>query len=107
VADAVSQLIREAVLEAEVDRRIRQRYPFFRPAKIALDDAQPISRSAFCRDISPTGVGLLHDFPLENREVVVAVTTDAGRSVSLRIDIMWCKPCGEGWYMSGGRFVAS
>ena len=106
LADAISELMREAAVEAEVDRRIRQRHPFFRPAVIVLKDAKRTSYSVFCRDISPAGVGLLHNFPLEPGEVVVTITTNTGRNVSVRTDIIWCKPCGEGWYISGGRFLA-
>jgi hypothetical protein len=107
LADSVSELLREAAVEAEVDLRIRQRHPFFRPAVIACADARRRSHSAFCRDISPAGVGLLHNFPLNPGEVIVTIATKKGRNVSVRTDIVWCKPCGEGWYISGGRFLSS
>ncbi len=44
--------------------------------------------------------------PLERGEVVVTIRGEEGQEpVALRTQIMWCKDCGEGWYISGGRFI--
>ena len=61
--------------------------------------------SGFSREISETGIGLLHNAELRNSEVEVTIPTEQGYSVQIRTEIVWCTPCGEGWYISGGRFL--
>ena len=43
--------------------------------------------------------------PLELVELVVAIPRKAGGNLQLRGKVMWCQPCGEGWYLSGVRFL--
>src|SRR5262245_6011580 len=97
------ELMRELLLQAEVDykddRRSEQRFPFFRPISIQLGDRR---FSAFTREISSSGMGLLHSMELPLTEVSVTI---AGRPQKLRLRIERCESIGEGWYVSGATLV--
>lgn len=105
IGEAVQRLLRSARLPATDERRGSDRSPFFGPVTISLVADECPKFSAFARDISPVGIGLLHIMPLEESEVVVNVPVGTRGWVTFRTQIVWCKPCGDGWYSSGGRFL--
>jgi hypothetical protein len=89
-------------LVAEDNRRSEPRVPFFRRASITRD-CEPWHRySVFTREISTTGVGLQHQFNVHLEPINLWLE---GESVPLRVEILWSEPCGDGWYISGGRFT--
>lgn len=100
---AIYQLIVEAQNEENKDRRRDVRYAFFRPVSIELDDGHRFT--AFSREISASGIGLIHNLELPQGEVEISVSSEQGYAIRVRTQIMWCTPCGEGWYISGGKFV--
>jgi hypothetical protein len=99
----VQCLLNEAKELESIERRSEQRFPFFHLATLTYRyrPEQPIS--VFTRELSNSGIGLLHDVPLERGEVAVTVTC-RGRPIVFRTYILWCKPCGD-WYLSGGQFL--
>jgi hypothetical protein len=99
---AIYELIAEAVQHEQHARR-SDRHPFFRPVSIRTADNHRYS--AFSRDISAVGIGLLHNFQMPVGEVDVAISKPQGYSVPVRVRIAWCESCGEGWYLSGGEFL--
>ena len=99
----IADLVSEAREADEVDRRQAVRYPLFRPATIRTDLFR--KHAAFTREISADGIGLLHQVALRPSKVDVHVATASGTTARLRVHILWCRPCGQGWYLSGGRFV--
>jgi hypothetical protein len=101
---AVSELLSQA-LNQEIERRGCQREPFLAPVFIQPKGDSGPSLTAFSRDVSSDGIGLLHAFPLDLTETVV-VFLDSNQKIRLKVSIAWCKPFGEGWFVSGGRFVA-
>ena len=100
---AIYQLIVEAKAALKTDRRAEVRYAFFRPVSIEMDDGHRYS--AFTREISETGIGLIHNMDLPEGEVEISIRSDCGYSIRVRTRIVWCQACGEGWYISGGRFI--
>lgn len=100
---AIYQLIVEAQIDAAHDRRLDTRLPFFRPVSIKTPEGNQYS--AFSREISAYGIGLIHEFELEPKEVELMISSDQGFSIRVRTRIVWCEPCGEGWYISGGKFM--
>lgn len=100
---AIYQLIVEAQNVENRDRRRDVRYAFFRPVTVEFDDGH--QHSAFSREISATGVGLFHSVDLSGREVEISISSEQGYLIRVRCKILWCQPCGEGWYISGGRFM--
>jgi hypothetical protein len=102
---AVMRIIKEARDSADLEQRRSVRVPFFRPVQVGLSDAEPPRFSAFCRDLSLYGIGLLHIMPLNCREVLVRFPSRSGAPTDLRVRVEWCEDCGEGWYMSGGKLL--
>ena len=100
---AIYQLIVEAKAALKTDRRNEVRYAFFRPVTIELDNGP--NYSAFTREISETGMGLIHKMNLDEGEVEISIRSDSGYSIRVRTQIVWCESCGDGWYISGGQFV--
>ena len=100
---AIHQLIVEAHLENNHDRRHELRYPFFR--RVSVHTADGRRYSAFTREISASGVGLIHNMELLSGEVELTIPSERGCSIRVRTRIVWCQSCGEGWYLSGGKFV--
>src|SRR5262245_42018271 len=60
VRAAVMRIIKEARDSAELEQRRSIRVPFFRPVLVGMNDGEPPHFSAFCRDLSIYGIGLLH-----------------------------------------------
>jgi hypothetical protein len=105
IRSLVDGLLTEAKVTEHVERREETRHPFFRPVTIALDAGRGLKLSAFSREISASGIGLLHNMPLPAGEVQVTIERCAGGTATIRAEIIWCQPCGEGWYLSGARFL--
>jgi len=84
----------EATLNEE--RRVDQRIPYFRTVTVQFDDR---SYSAFIREISASSIGLLHNLELPLKDIEVRV---AGQREGFPVRIERCRPCGGGWYLSGG-----
>lgn len=106
--ERLRQRLRPVLREArELDERTdptRTRYPCFRPASIILDSG--IRYGGFSRDISVNSIGLLHDIELPCSEVEINIATERGYAVKVRTQITHCAPCGQGWFLSGGRFAS-
>lgn len=104
VAETIHRLLNEAKEYEFLERRSEPRVPFFQPATLTYRyrPEQPIA--VFTRELSKTGIGLLHAAPLERGEVAVALQS-RGKTVTLRTYILWCKACGPQWYLSGGQLL--
>jgi hypothetical protein len=100
--NALHPLIVEA--RADSQRGDQGRCPYFRPVSIATDDGHRYS--AFSRDISARGIGLLHNMELAAGEFDIAIRAGHGYSVKIRTRITGCRLCGEGWYTSDGQFLS-
>lgn len=59
---------------------------------------------AMTREISRSGLGLLHRGSLSPGEVTVRMASET-RQFEYRVLIEWCYPCDNGMFMSGGRFL--
>jgi hypothetical protein len=101
----IHELVVEAHQDSRKDRRSETRYPLFR--QIVLQAPGCPACTAFTREISSVGVGLLHNVQLVPGEVELSIPSKKGYSIRVRTKILWCQPCGEGWYLSGGQFVGT
>ncbi len=93
------------IFDERLDRRDATRQSYFGPVTLHLDGADHLQFSAFARDVSPLGIGMVHIMPVEKGEVIVALQLPSGATVKLLTEIVWCKDFGDGWYASGGRFL--
>jgi hypothetical protein len=96
-------LLRIACDSYDRETRREMRYAFYQLVTIRSGE---VEYDGFSRDISPTGIGLMHQADLPLEQVDVVLSTENTESVSLRVQIEWCRPLGQGWYLSGGKFVA-
>ncbi len=105
---ALRQSMRSLLSEArEDDARepsMGTRHPFFRPVSILVSEG--CRMSAFSRDLSPQGIGLMHHMPLPLEEVEIRIATGRGYYVKVRTMITSCRPCGEACYVSRGHFMS-
>lgn len=101
--EAMDVLFSEA--KVAVERRGELRVPFLRPVTVDLadDGSQPVA--ALSRDLSPTGIGLVHSERLEPGPAIVTVPTTRGESFRFRAKIRWVLPLGDDWYISGAQIM--
>ena len=59
---------------------------------------------AMTREISRTGIGLLHRGSLSPGDVNVKMASDS-QEFEYRVRVEWCYPCDNGMFISGGRFL--
>jgi PilZ domain len=105
LGNVIYRLIIESQESAACDRRAASpRHPFFRPISVRVGGRK---FSAFSRDISETGIGLLHSFDLPLGKTEIIISSEKGYSVAVLTRIVWCRACGEGWYLSGGEFISA
>ena len=101
--EIVRVLLNEA-REGANENRAKKREPFFHPITLVMGEDDRHGH-CFSRDISATGIGLLHYMAIEPGEVVLTIPSNSLGNARIRSEIVWCRPCGEGWYLSGARFV--
>jgi hypothetical protein len=101
----VSDLLTASRSGSGAERRTAERYPFFAPVSIMPYDETQQRWSAFSRDMSADGIGLLHNMPIDCGRICELSITQAGIHFRRRSELMWCTAAGEGWYLSGWRFV--
>jgi len=105
IDDLVRRLVNEAQDETDFQRRNEVRHPFFRPVKIV--DSERIELSALSRNISETGIGLIHHCNLRSTTVSLIITRRSGEQVEVAAKIRWCRPIGDQWFISGGEFLTA
>jgi len=99
------RLLRNEVNEGINERRAEKREPFFHPITLVSEKDQQRPVTCFSRDISANNIGLLHFTPIEPGEAVLTIPSKSWGNVDVRSEIVWCRPCGEGWYLCRARLV--
>jgi PilZ domain len=84
------------------NERSNERLELSVPAEIRTQRGNTIS--AMTREISRTGIGLLHRGSVSPGDVVVRMASDT-REFQYNVRIEWCTPCENGMFMSGGCFL--
>lgn len=82
--------------------RANERLELSVPAEIRTPRGNTIA--SMTREISRTGIGLLHRGAVAPGAVVVRMASET-RDFQYNVQIEWCSPCDNGMYMSGGRFL--
>jgi hypothetical protein len=104
IASALGPVLEEARQGVGEEDRSSARHPFFRPVTVTLKDGTRCS--AFSRDLSETGIGLMHSADLPMDDVEIRILTGLAYSVNVQTRIVWCHQSERGWYMSGGQFIS-
>jgi hypothetical protein len=72
------------------------------PAEVVTARGNTVA--AMTREISRTGIGLLHRGSIQPGQVTVRMASET-REFEYQVAIEWCRPCDNGMIMSGGRFL--
>ena len=97
------QDILERIEKPETDnRRDMERLELSVPAEIVTGRGSTVP--AMTREISRTGIGILHRGSISPGEITVKMAGDS-KVFEYRVAIEWCTPCDNGMFMSGGRFL--
>jgi hypothetical protein len=105
IDDQIHRLVNEAQDDVNFQRRNEVRHPFVRP--VTIISSEGIEVSALSRDISETGIGLVHECELPPTTVSLVITSRSGKHVRVAVRIRWCKPIGDQWSISGGEFLTA
>jgi hypothetical protein len=100
----VRMALRELLTDKREQRRER-RIPYLASVAISPVGIPGEKSSAFVRDLSPTGIGLVHLVPLHTDNVVLTLRLPRDRTVAVVTEIVWCRGFADGWFASGGRFL--
>lgn len=83
--------------------RTAERLELSVPAELTTSRGNVIA--AVTREISRFGIGLLHKGHVTPGEVTVRMASDT-REFEYRVLLEWCRPCSNGMFLSGGRFLS-
>ena len=97
-------LLNEAIAH-DVDCRVQLCDPYVSPVVIYLDKDQTQCLTGVTRNISTTGVGLVHSRPIACRELKIEILGDTQEPTLLYVKIESCESLCDGWYVSHGRFI--
>ena len=84
--------------------RASERLELSVPAEVTTQRGNTVS--AMTREISRTGIGLLHRGSMVPGLVTVRMASES-RQFEYQVQLEWCTPCDNGMFMSGGRFVTT
>jgi hypothetical protein len=105
LTDAEMEALIVAARGGGSDRRVDPRHAFFTAVTLWPADAPTTPVSAFSREVSCAGIGLLHSVPLgsgERFEIDILIGDVRVRKTGR---VVWCREVGDGWYLSGCKFV--
>jgi hypothetical protein len=89
--------------EERLGRQLEAPFACFLPVSVQTKDGRRCS--ALSREISTSGIGLVHNMELPLCEVELSISHERRCSVRVRVQIAWCRACGDGWYLSGTQFL--
>ena len=98
----IEEVVNEAKEFEKRERRSDVRFPFYRHASINFDGEH---FSAYTRNISESGIGLMHSMELPLCEVELRIPIEAGRFLDVHAHVERCELSGDGLYISGLRFI--
>lgn len=101
--DDLRRILESIDASDDENQRTAERLELSVPAEITTSRGNTVS--AMTREISRTGIGLLHRGSLEPGEVAIRMASDS-REFEYRVLIEWCVPSEDAMFLSGGRFLA-
>lgn len=105
--EIITALLNEDGLFSLEERRGNARRSFVRPVHMVFGDKPDEVQSGFTRDLSDTGVGLMHKVRVSPDDIA---TITIGRlwdgPVSMKCRACWCTEGQSGWYQSGWQILS-
>jgi len=94
----------ESIGKSDVNHnRTAERLELSVPAEVTTPRGNTIA--AVTREISRFGLGLLHKGFIMPEDVTVRMASDS-REFEYNVRLEWCRPCENGMFISGGRFIS-
>ncbi len=106
----VERILRKNRRLLSVEHRTVSRWPLpvlleLRPLEREVPAALAIRLVVVGKDLSESGIGFFHDSPIPYRRGIVTFHPSDGASLSVEVDLSWCRFTRMGWYESGGRLI--
>ncbi len=97
------QILENIEPSPESHNREAERIELSVPAEVVTQRGNTIA--AMTREISRTGIGLIHKGSISPGEVRIKLASDT-REFEYAVQLEWCQVCEKGMFLSGGRFLA-
>jgi hypothetical protein len=105
--EVIQALLNEDELFSLRERRSRHRKTFVRPVHVVFGDKPDEALSGFTRDLSDSGIGLIHRFEVKpGDQALVSVNRLWDGPVTFRCKACWSGPGAAGWFQSGWLILA-
>ena len=103
---AVDDLLREDSNFDRTENRSAHRQHLVRPVEVVIRDSDE-SISAFSRNVSASGIGVITHQPIDDGAVAVLTIARLapGHDITILAECRWCKPYGKNWFISGWQFI--
>lgn len=100
----VDDLFLEDRRKEQLDRRAATREAFCRPVEIRV---QELSRtiSGITSNLSALGIGIITSEEIPECTAKIEVFTERAVASPILSELRWCRPFGNGWFVSGWKFV--
>lgn len=108
VVAAIEQLFDEDRQFERNERRMSFRESFSRPVTITMRGGKDGVYNGFSKNVSFEGIGVISQHSFEpGSEAKIEIHSSNNLSPVIVSKMAWCKPFGEGWYISGWLFVTA
>ena len=103
---AVDNLLLEDSNFDRTENRSAHRQHLVRPVDVLLRESGE-SVSAFSRNVSATGIGIITHQPIDDGTVAVLTIARLAldHDTTILAECRWCKPYGENWFITGWQFI--
>ena len=103
----IQELLNEDQLFSLQERRNNNRQNFVRPIRLMFTDKPQTVLSGFTRNLSDTGIGLIHKFKANtNHQAYITINRLWDDPTVIRCKAAWCDKCENGWYQSGWEILS-
>ncbi|MFK7767569.1 MAG: PilZ domain-containing protein [Mariniblastus sp.] len=102
---AIDGILKEDLNFDRNENRSAHRENLVRPIQIEIRDPEK-TVNGFSRNVSATGIGVITSHPIDNNSIgLLKIGGLSNNDTSILSECRWCKPYGEGWYISGWQFI--
>ncbi len=87
------------------ENRSAHRENLVRPVEIEIRETET-TVSGFSRNVSGSGIGIITKEPIDEKAIgVIKIAGLSNNDLTILSECRWCKPYGEGWFISGWQFI--
>lgn len=104
---AIEAILKEDATFDRTENRSAHRESLVRAISLEIRDPEE-TVSGFSRNISATGVGVIHDQEIREKATAVLTIERLGdtKPTILLSECRWCRPYGKKWFLSGWQFIS-